>query len=263
MMKKIRIITAAIIVILTAFLLASCGSDGAKQDSDPATEAVTEVVTEQPTQPPTEKPTAPAAKAPKEVSAALKAAGKTARDLEKTGCRQLVTVISDGNRAKIGFYRLKDGVWAADEGLSCDGYVGQNGVTDDMREGGLATPRGLYPVDEAFYIFEKPETGLDSFQITEDTYWVDDPDSELYNQRYVGDPEGQFRSAERMYDVQPYYNYGFVIGYNTEAKYNAGSAIFFHYSTGPTMGCVGASEEMTLKYLAALDQKEKPYILIV
>lgn len=263
MRKILTLITAAAVVLLSCVLLTSCRSDGDKQSDEPPTEAVTAAVTEQPTQPPTEAPTQPAAEIPREIGTALKQVGKTADDLEKTGCRQLVTVISDGSDARIDLYRSEDGAWKKDGELSCDGYVGHNGVTEDMREGGMATPAGLFPVGEAFYIFSEPDTGLDVFQITENTYWVDDPDSELYNQRVEGSPDGRFGSAEHMIDYQPFYNYGFVIGYNPEAIPGAGSAIFFHYSTGPTMGCVGTSEEMTLKYLAALDKEEKPYILIV
>ena len=143
------------------------------------------------------------------------------------------------------------------------GFVGHNGVTENMHEGGYATPKGLYSVGEAFYIDDKPTTGLDIFQITENTYWVDDPNSSMYNRRVEGRQKADWNSAEHMISFRPSYDYGFVIDYNTEAVYNAGSAIFFHYSGDPTAGCVGTSTKMVLRYLAALDKKLNPYILIV
>ena len=57
--------------------------------------------------------------------------------------------------------------------------------------------------------------------------------------------------------------FGFVIDYNTEAVYNAGSAIFFHVSYNPTAGCVGTDREMVLQYLSKLDAYKHPYIIIV
>ena len=58
------------------------------------------------------------------------------------------------------------------------------------------------------------------------------------------------------------YDYGFVINYNMPAKYNAGSAIFFHVGYKPTAGCVATSEEMVMQYLIKLNKAKSPYILI-
>lgn len=66
-----------------------------------------------------------------------------------------------------------------------------------------------------------------------------------------------------MIDYLEKYEYGFVIDYNMEAVYNAGSAIFFHVSNNPTAGCVGTNRTMVLKYLQALKAPENPYIVIV
>ena len=73
------------------------------------------------------------------------------------------------------------------------------------------TPAGVFPIGEAFYIEEKPKTGLSTFQITENTYWVDDEDSELYNQRIELDGEKTWQSAERMIEYTDAYKYGFVV----------------------------------------------------
>ena len=157
-----------------------------------------------------------------------------------------------------------DGVWAKDSSLTCQGYVGSNGTTDYMSEGASATPRGLYSVGEAFYQYDAPATGLDSFHITSDTYWVDDPDSDNYNKKVVGDEKLGDDHAEHMSEISSY-RYGFVINYNTSpTEYGKGSAIFFHVShDSPTLGCVATSENMVLAYLAKLKASSYPYILII
>lgn len=96
-----------------------------------------------------------------------------------------------------------------------------------------------------------------------DTYWVDDPNSVYYNQHIEGTANKDWSSAEHMIDYMTAYEYGFVINYYTEAVYNAGSAIFFHISYGPTAGCVGTDRTMVLYYLASLDKSQNPYLVIL
>ena len=203
---------------------------------------------------------APEITAPQELSNFLEESGLALRELSDLGCMQLVTVDTEGASANIELYVLEDGQWQAC--LSCADHVGRNGAVAEKREGDKATPKGLYPVGEAFYITDMPQTALDAFQITPDTYWVDDPASRFYNQRVEGAENKDWNSAEQMARYSKSYEYGFVIGYNTEGTPNAGSAIFFHVGDGPTAGCVAADREAVLQLLAVLDEAKGPYILI-
>ena len=189
--------------------------------------------------------------------------GNTVDDLSAVNCSQLITVDSNGATAKINFYRLQNNQWIFDNDMSCSGFVGAKGVTQDMQEGRKASPKGLYSIGDAFYINNAPATGLTSFKITKDTYWVDDPNSAYYNKRVEGTQNKDWNSAERMIEHPVEYEYGCVINYNTNAVYNAGSAIFFHVSNKPTAGCIGTSKEFVLKYLSKLNSSSNPYILIV
>ena len=189
--------------------------------------------------------------------------GNTVGDLSAVNCSQLITVDSNGATAKINFYRLQNNQWIFDNDMSCSGFVGAKGVTQDMQEGRKASPKGLYSIGDAFYINNAPATGLTSFKITKDTYWVDDPNSAYYNKRVEGTQNKDWNSAERMIEHPAEYEYGCVINYNTNAVYNAGSAIFFHVSNKPTAGCIGTSKEFVLKYLSKLNSSSNPYILIV
>lgn len=207
--------------------------------------------------------TEPSVQAPDYMVNLLAQNNNSIESLADIGCEQFVTVSSNGSTAHIDFFECNGNNWALDESLSCDGFVGANGVTTDMHEGGYASPKGLYPIGDAFYIYNKPETGLSTFEVTNDTYWVDDPDSKYYNKKVEGTSDKDWNSAEHMIDYTTAYEYGFVIDYNPDAVYNAGSAIFFHISYSSTAGCVGTDKGMVLQYLAKLDSTKNPYILIV
>ncbi len=199
---------------------------------------------------------------PAQLTAMLENNGITFDKLAQNGCTQLVTVAASGTTAQIRFFSCEEGIWEERPELACQGRVGRNGVAADKQEGDGCTPTGLYGIGSAFYIQNLPHTGLDTFQITDKTYWVDDPNSRFYNQKVEGTQNKDWNSAEHMisYDV---YRYGFVVEYNLQAVKNAGSAIFFHLGNTPTSGCIATGESMVLAYLKELDREQNPHILIV
>ena len=194
----------------------------------------------------------------------LSKGGTSVSELNQKKIEQLVVVESSGSSANVSFYEIANNNWKVDSSLNASGYVGSNGTTSSPSEGKSATPKGLYGVGDAFYQGSKPNTKLDSFQITSNTYWIDDPDSKYYNQRVEGTSNKDWSSAEHMSEISSY-KYGFVINYNmSPVKKGAGSAIFFHIShNSPTAGCVSVSEDKVLSYLAKLDKSKNPYILII
>ncbi len=197
---------------------------------------------------------------PDELSALLEQSGYSAENIQGSG--QLIVVNASGTSAEISFFEKSAEGWKRDDSLTCAGYVGVEGTVDNMSEQISGTPKGLYSIGSAFYQDSAPDTGLDSFAITGDTYWIDDPDSEYYNQKVVGEENRDWNSAEHMSEI-PSYRYGFVINYNMPAEYNKGSAIFFHIGYSPTQGCVAASEDMVLAYLGKLSAAQSPQILII
>ena len=196
------------------------------------------------------------------LSMILSDTGHSFDELQKNKCSQLIIVESNYNTAQLSmFEKDKNGIWNNIEELETSGYVGAAGVSDKSFEGSWQTPKGFFPVGEAFYIHNKPTTGLESFQITQNTYWVDDPNSDYYNQKVESEGAIDWNSAEHMIDIQNY-EYGFVINFNmSPIEKGKGSAIFFHISSSPTAGCVGTSQEMVLEYLKVLDKDKNPYIL--
>ena len=247
-----------IALVLVAVLLTGCAAEpvATAPTITPTTAAATAAATAT-TVAVTEAPVT----APEAMESALTAQGYSPETLEQLACTQLLTVVSDGQRARIVFYIREGSAWQ--EVFSCGGFVGRNGTTDQKREGDLCTPRGLYPIGEAFYIGLPPQTLLPAFAITGQTYWVDDPNSAYYNQRVEGTQNRDWRSAEHMIRHEELYGLGFVIGYNTrDIVPGAGSAIFFHRGDSYTAGCVAVEHEDLLELLAGLDGSCMPHILI-
>lgn len=199
---------------------------------------------------------------PQELQTLLSMGNCNSDTLDAVNTNQLIVVNSGGTTANISFYEKTNEKWAKDENLTCTGFVGSEGTVTYMSEQVSGTPKGFYSIGSAFYQYNAPYTCLNTFKITNDTYWIDDPDSKFYNQRVEGVADKDWKSAEHMMSI-PNYKYGFVINYNTPAEYNKGSAIFFHIGSNPTNGCVAASENMVLAYLAKLNAGENPYILII
>lgn len=83
-------------------------------------------------------------KAPEDFVRLLSICGKTVDQVFETGCRQMITVESTGSAAQINFYRFSDNIWTYDSDLSCSGFVGANGITENMHEGNYATPKGIF-----------------------------------------------------------------------------------------------------------------------
>lgn len=199
---------------------------------------------------------------PLELAELLSQAGYDSDYPNTIGAGQLVVVNSNQTSAEVSFFEKTDEGWSSVDSLKCQGYVGIEGTVTNMSEQVSGSPKGMHAIGDAFYQYDAPETGLGSFKITDQTYWVDDPDSKYYNQRVEGTGDMDWSSAEKMSDISGY-KYGFVINYNMPAEYNKGSAVFFHIGYGPTQGCVAVSEEFVLAYLSKLDAAANPYILII
>lgn len=268
----IAIVIATIAVVVAAVVFHKTHSDKTQATPDSAT--ISQVATiDEPTQlqtlsttAPTESETiqptlTPDSEQPQELTYLLSLRQKSYDDLRALSCNQLVTVTADSTDAEIKLWECVGSKWVENESKTCYGFVGQMGTVDTMSEQISGTPRGLYPIGSAFYHYTAPDTKLDAFQITNDTYWVDDPDSKYYNQRVEGTADKDWNSAEHMADYSNY-DYGFVVNYNMPPVYNAGSAIFFHIGSAPTAGCIATNESMVVSYLSALDKNLCPYILI-
>lgn len=195
-----------------------------------------------------------------ELAVLLESAGCSVEDIPGA---QLVIVKSSGTTAELyTFERDADMTWQSAQKTAA-GWVGKNGVTGDKTEGDKKTPAGLYLLGPAFGINSKPATKMEYRPVTEDSYWVDDPNSAAYNTWVEGTEQKDWNSAEHLSDYSPQYHYGVVINYNTSPIVpGAGSAIFLHCGSGGTSGCVALPEGDVLSLLEWLDVEKTPAILI-
>lgn len=180
---------------------------------------------------------------------------------------QLIIVDSGQNGetvATVSLYQSNDGSWQSAKGFSeMHAFIGADGV-GEASEGLSVTPMGLFGIATAFGFDQSVDTGLDYFQITEDTYWVDDPDSQYYNRHVEGTDKMDWQSAEHMIDFPDNYCYGFVFDYNTNPVVpGKGSAFFMHVSDHTTHGCVAVSKENMKQILQWLQADASPQILII
>ena len=238
----------------------SKGSDVASTitgETEPPEDELTEAYTEEQTEA-LDKPL------PQPLQNALSLIGANSSDLYGT---QLILVDSSqngGSNATVRLYQKNGDSWQAADGFEeISAFVGSEGV-GEASEGVSVTPMGLFGIPTAFGFDGSIDTGLDYFQITDDTYWVDDPNSRYYNQRVENPEDKDWESAEHMIDFPDNYSCGFVFDYNMNpAAPGMGSAFFMHVSTQPTHGCVGVSQEDMLRILQWLRQDASPQILIV
>lgn len=161
--------------------------------------------------------------------AQIVASSKTAQHTD-----QIVTVVASGASGTVTLLEKTAGVWG--EVLKTNGMVGSQGV-GRASEQSTHTPKGAYSLGFAFGK-SNPGTQLPFRQITANSYWISDVNSNLYNTWQEGSFAGN--QNEHLADYEnSQYEYAIVINYNTSAVKGAGSAFFLHVSNGrPTAGCV-------------------------
>lgn len=183
---------------------------------------------------------------------------------ELTGT-QLVLIYHREQGTQAYCYERSGNSWELNREISyLRAYVSKNGINPDKKEGDGSTPSGLYPLVFAFGHRASADTRMEYRQITEGTYWVDDPDSPLYNQWTQQCDQGLWEDADRLWEAGVRYNLAIVVGYNYGADIvrGKGSAIFVHCGDAPTNGGVCMKEANLKKILSWLDAAASPQILI-
>jgi L,D-peptidoglycan transpeptidase YkuD (ErfK/YbiS/YcfS/YnhG family) len=159
---------------------------------------------------------------------------------------QIVTVVSTGGgHAKVEYWKKNSGKWQKQ--MSTDGFVGQEGVSSNKKEGDRKAPTGAFKFPFAFGT-ENPGTKMTFRQITSRSYWISNVNDPQYNtwQEKNWSPNVD----ERLSSYPFQYKYAMAIDYNMDSPVPGdGSAIFLHVSNGtPTLGCVSVPES-DMRYL--------------
>ncbi len=185
---------------------------------------------------------------------------------------QIVAVVAGGygdTTATLTAFQKGPGGWTQVFG-SWLAEVGEGGFAPPGQkiEGDLRTPSGSYGFGFFFGIYADPGVMFPWRTISRSDVWDDDPSSANYNQWIdisVSGSAAAGSSPEPMYDA-PAYDYGAVIDYNTYPVSHSppdGSAIFLHYSPGPTVGCVALPSTVELlEVLRWLNPGDNPRIIM-
>lgn len=167
------------------------------------------------------------------------------------GTSQIVLTVADGSSATVYCYEKgDDGLWKLVDGISeIPGWVGSEGVSTETSEWVAVTPKGLWNLGFAFGNCENPGTSLEYRDVTENVYWVDDPNSASYNRWVEWSEDADWSSAEHLCEI-PQYAYAVNIEYNYENPVpGLGSAFFFHCGDSPTSGCVAVYQDNMVNIL--------------
>ena len=137
-----------------------------------------------------------------------------------------------------------DGYWSDDYKVA--GRVGKNGI-GKTKEGDKKTPTGIFSFGQAFGVADNPGVSAGSYlKVNKNHYWVSDSNSQYYNQLVDISKTGKQwtgNEAEHLINYPVAYKYAVAVNYNTECVPGAGSAIFFHCTTGnATAGCITVDE---------------------
>lgn len=191
----------------------------------------------------------------------IKNSGYNISDIEKQKIEQLVIITGNKHQTNAYLFSFNNGIWS-NEDITCQAYVGSAGIGNKQSNTDNITPMGLYPIGEAFYISTPPSTWLNTFIITENTYWITDVNSKMYNKRVESEQIKDWNSAIHMINSESN-RYGCVINYNIEPILpDKGSAIFMHCGTHTTNGNIALEESNILKFLEILNSEKNPNILI-
>lgn len=159
---------------------------------------------------------------------------------------QLLVIAANGTYAEVSLHTQDaQGIWV--ENFSVTGRVGKNGI-GKVSEGDGKTPTGKYRFMKAFGILPDPGiSALPYLQVDESHHWVDDSNSQYYNQCVsTNDVEADWSSSEVLFATGQAYNYALAINYNEACVPGVGSAIFLHCPSadfGTTAGCIAIPEE--------------------
>lgn len=177
---------------------------------------------------------------------------------------QVITVVGNGGHSgRLSMFEKRDSRWI--RLLSCPCSVGTGGIADVKCEGDKKTPYGIFTLGTIFGCADNPGTENNYLKVSDNMYWVDDSNSEYYNQLVdIDESKVDFAGAEHLSDYPVQYKYAVSIDYNTDGVPGKGSAIFLHCTDNlekGTSGCIAVDEEVMKKIIINL--KSDAVIIIV
>lgn len=186
--------------------------------------------------------------------------------IKELGKSQQVLVVKESKKGSylLRFYEKRARKWTLL--LETPVVIGKGGFAPrgEKLEGDSRTPSGVFPLGIVWGYSPSIETKMPYHQVDEEDKFVDDPNSDQYNQWVRGVTKAQ--SYEMIKRQDGVYEFGVVINYNMNPTIKGkGSAIFLHIwrsSQDSTAGCVAMEKSGLLKILSLLNPQKNPQILL-
>ncbi|MGU3654998.1 L,D-transpeptidase family protein [Mycolicibacterium sp. A43C] len=166
---------------------------------------------------------------------------------------QVISVVGVGpTTAKMDVWERTAAGWEP-IGVGIPADIGSAGMAEDISEGSMKTPMGIFSLDFTFGTEPNPGGGLPHVQVGPDHWWDGDEDSPTYNTMQVCKrddcPFGIEGTATENLQI-PQYAHAVVMGVNKARVPGAGSAFFLHTTGGgPTAGCIAIDDDMMVKIM--------------
>lgn len=166
---------------------------------------------------------------------------------------QVISVVGVGSStAKMDVWERTTAGWQP-VGVGIPAQIGSAGMAQDIHEGSMKTPMGIFTLDYAFGTEPNPGGGLPHVQVGPDHWWDGDVDSPTYNTMQVCKrdecPFGIGGTGTENLQI-PQYAHAVVMGVNKARVPGAGSAFFLHSTDGgPTAGCIAIDDAMLVKII--------------
>ena len=145
--------------------------------------------------------------------------------------------------------------------------IGREGAVtaNNKKEGDWKTPIGTFDILGVYHRpdrVERPKTELPVYEIKENSVWVDEVESELYNQPTTIDNIDASTSHEKLYREDHLYDVFLDLSYNRKpATPGKGGAIFMHIARDEqnpgntsTAGCIALSKENLLEIISGIEK---------
>ncbi|WP_134654203.1 L,D-transpeptidase family protein [Streptomyces sp. H23] len=190
--------------------------------------------------------------------------------VEVGNATQVITVEARGSYATVTAWAKGSAGWKA-RFSTASGRVGSNGVTNGAtrRQGTWTTPTGTYTITEGFGV-EASGTSMPYHVVTDDDWWVEDPESKFYNSMHSAQgadfplTESGDRGSEHLVDYPTQYAEALAINFNRwPATPGRGAGIFLHVNgSGATAGCVSVPRATMDRFMNWIEPSAHPRIAI-
>ncbi|MFE1073986.1 L,D-transpeptidase family protein [Streptomyces sp. NPDC058783] len=190
--------------------------------------------------------------------------------VEVGNATQVITVEARGSYATVTAWAKGSAGWKA-RFSTASGRVGSNRVTNGAtrRQGTWTTPTGTYTITEGFGV-EASGTSMPYHVVTDDDWWVEDPESKFYNSMHSAQgadfplTESGDRGSEHLIDYPTQYAEALVINFNRwPATPGRGAGIFLHVNgSGATAGCVSVPRATMDRFMNWIEPSAHPRIAI-